>query len=157
MDVFSTIGPYCYEWHAFGVMAVDCIRANQVPMIASPYHRLSTSNAVRGIAIWILACGVIFYTIDGLATRPVPVKVESFRFEGMNDEQVLSMALQAAYAMEPNSWWIHDSNPYLVFEQNRDYKISPGMYAAFDLNLTKDAESKPIAVLGTRMAGVNLP
>ncbi len=126
-------------------------------MFASPYHRLTASNSVRGIALWILACAAVFYIIDGLATRPIPVQVESFRSPGMNDEQVLSMALQAAFSMEPNPWWIHDRNPYLVFEEERDYRISPRMYAAFDLELTTDAASQPIALFNTRVAGVQIP
>ena len=63
-------------------------------MLASPYHRITTSNSIRGIILWIVTCFTVFYIIDGLATRPKAVEVESFRKIGMSDEQVLAMALQ---------------------------------------------------------------
>ena len=48
----------------------------------------------------MVTCFTVFYVIDGLATRPKGVEVEKFRKMGMNDEQVLAMALQKANAME---------------------------------------------------------
>jgi len=126
-------------------------------MLASPYHRITSSNAVRGIALWIAMCGLVYYVTDGIATRSVAIDVESFRSEKMTDEQVLSQALQAAFAREHNAWWIHDKQPYLVFDTTRNYDISPSTYAAFDLMLTRDASSNPIAFLETNVAGMRVP
>lgn len=116
-------------------------------MLASPYHRITTSHTVRGIVMWFLMCFMVYWVMDGLATRPVAIEVEDFRKSGMSDEHVLSMALQEAAETMDNHWWIHDRQPYLVFDASREYAISPGMYAAFDIEITYDASKKPIAVL----------
>jgi len=126
-------------------------------MLASPYHRISSSNTVRGIVLWFLTCLTVFYVINGLATRPLPIEVESFRKAGMNDEQVLSIALQKAYESRKNSWWINGRESYLVFDDQREYRISQAMYEAFDLRLTEDAASQPIAVFERKMAGMRTP
>lgn len=126
-------------------------------MLASPYHQISSSNAVRGIALWILMCDLVFYCVDGFATRSVPIYVEDFRSPSTNDEQVLSLALQVAFAVEFNSWWIHNKRPYLVFDTTRNYRISPETYAGYELQLTRDASSNPIAVFEANAAGIRIP
>ncbi len=126
-------------------------------MLASPYHRITSSNAVRGIALWLAVCGFVFYMIDAIATRSVAFEVESFRSDNMTDEQVLSQALQAAFATERNAWWIRNKRPYLVFDTRRNYDISQRTYAALDLVLTHDAFSNPIAVIGPSVAGIRVP
>lgn len=121
-------------------------------MLASPYHQITTSNSVRGIILWIVTCFTVFYVIDGLATRPRAVEVEAFRKTGMNDEQVLAMALQKANESKEVSWWINDRETYLVFDTTRDYRISDATFAAFDLTPSLDAAEKPIAVFSQQKA-----
>jgi len=110
----------------------------------------------------MITCFTVFYVIDGLATRPMPVEIESFRKIGMNDEQVLAMALQEANESRAVSWWIHDRETYLVFDSTRDYRISAATYAAFDLKLDQRSEfgatqTTPIAVFEQKAAGVQVP
>ena len=123
-------------------------------MLASPYHRITTSSSVRGIILWMVTCFTVFYVIDGLATRPKAVDVESFRKVGMNDEQVLAMALQKANESKKVSWWVNDRETYLVFDTTRDYRISAATFAAYDLEPTTDAQEKPIAVFSHQKAAV---
>ena len=73
-------------------------------MFASPYHQVTDSSSVRGIILWMLMCFTVFYVIDDLATRPKPIDVENFRSVGMNDEQVLAMALQEANRHREVAW-----------------------------------------------------
>lgn len=126
-------------------------------MLASPYHQITSSNSVRGIILWVLMCIGVFYVLNGLATRPMAVEVESFRKPGMTDEQVLSIALQKAYSSRKNNWWINERESYLVFDTVRQYQISQAMYQAFDLTLTENAASQPIAVFDPKMAGMRAP
>lgn len=126
-------------------------------MLASPYHQITTSNSVRGIILWALMCIAVFYVINGLATRPMGVEVENYRKPGMTDEQVLSIALQKAYSSRKNNWWINERESYLVFDTVRQYQISQAMYEAFDLTLTENAASQPIAVFNPKMAGMRAP
>ena len=126
-------------------------------MLASPYHRLTNSNSVRGVLLWLITCFTVFYVIDGLATRPLAVEVESFREAGMTDEQVLSMALQRANDVQANRWWIHDREAYLFFDTTRDYRISSATYEAFDLQPGTDADNTPIAVRGPQVARMQAP
>lgn len=121
-------------------------------MLASPYHQITTNSSVRGIILWLVTCFTVFYVIDGLATRPKAVEVETFRKTGMNDEQVLAMALQKANESKEISWWINDRETYLVFDTTRDYRISAATYAAYDLEPTTDAQEKPIAVFSQQKA-----
>lgn len=121
-------------------------------MLASPYHRITTSSSVRGIIRWMVTCFTVFYVIDGLATRPKAVDVESFRKVGMNDEQVLAMALQKANESKKVSWWVNDRETYLVFDTTRDYRISAATFAAYDLEPKTDAQEKPIAVFSQQKA-----
>jgi len=126
-------------------------------MLASPYHQITASNAIRGILLWILTACTVFYIINGLATRPLPVPVEHYRQEGMSDEHVLSIALQRAIDKRSNSWWINDHDVYLVFDSTRDYRISQAMYAAYDIRMSEDARSEKIAILPSdrkRVAGM---
>lgn len=97
--------------------------------------------------MWFLMCFMVFWVLNGLATRPLAIDVEDFRKSGMSDEHVLSMALQSAVTDKDNFWWIHDRQPYLVFDASRTYVIHPAMYAAFDIDITFDASKKPIAIL----------
>jgi hypothetical protein len=126
-------------------------------MLASPYYRITSSNAVRGIALWILMCGCVFCILDGIATRSVPIQIEDFRTPDTNDEQVLSLALQLAFNVEYNYWWIHNKRPYLVFDTTRTYNLTPDVYTAYDLYLTKDASANPIAIFGSHAAGLRIP
>ena len=126
-------------------------------MLASTNFRLTNSANVRGALLWILTALVVFWVLDGLATRPKPVHVEEFRQVGMNDEQVLSLALQAAKASEHNGWWINDRTSYLVFDTSRTYAISEATYAAFDLKITRDAMENPIAIVNPNLAGMRKP
>ena len=91
-------------------------------------------------------CATVFYVLNGLATRPLGIQVESYRKDGMSDEQVLSMALQDAVTDKENFWWINDREAYLVFDSTREYRISPMTYAAFDIQMTLDAGKKRIGV-----------
>ena len=125
-------------------------------MFASPYHWVTDNRSVRGIVLWILMCFTVFYVIDDLATRPKPIDVENFRSVGMNDEQVLAMALQEANRHREVAWWINNRETYLVFDTTRDYRISDATLAAFDLTPAQDAAQKPIAVFGQRAAGMNI-
>lgn len=124
-------------------------------MLASPYHQITTSSSVRGVILWLITCFTVFYVIDGLATRPKAIDVEDFREMGMNDEQVLAMALQEANETQEVSWWINDRETYLVFDTTRDYRISEATFAAFDLTPTQDASQKPIAVFEQKAAGIS--
>ncbi|MDE2997186.1 MAG: hypothetical protein OXT73_10710 [Bacteroidota bacterium] len=124
-------------------------------MLACPYHQITTSNSVRGIILWLVTCFTVFYVIDGQATHPRAVEVESFRKAGMNDEQVLAMALQKANESKEVSWWINDRENYLVFDTTHDYRVSDATFAAFDLSPTLDASEKPIAVFNQhKVAGM---
>lgn len=126
-------------------------------MLASPYHRLTNSNSIRGVLLWLITCFTVFYVLDGLATRPLAVEVESFRRGGMTDEQVLSMALQRANEVQENRWWINDREAYLFFDTTRDYRISSATYAAFDLKPGTDADNTPIAIRETQVARMRAP
>jgi hypothetical protein len=123
-------------------------------MLASPYHQITTNSSVRGIILWLVTCFTVFYVIDGLATRPMGIEVEDFRKTGMNDEQVLAMALQEANEHREVQWWINDRETYLVFDTSRDYRISDATFAAFDLTPSQDASDKPIAVFEQKAAGI---
>ncbi len=123
-------------------------------MLASPYHQITTNSSVRGIILWLVTCFTVFYVIDGLATRPMGIEVEEFRKTGMNDEQVLAMALQEANEHREVQWWINDRETYLVFDTTRDYRISDATFAAFDLTPSQDASDKPIAVFEQKAAGI---
>jgi hypothetical protein len=128
-------------------------------MLASPYHKLTNSNSVRGVLLWIITCFTVFYVIDEMATRPLAIEVEDFRHSGMSDEQVLSMALQKANEVQANRWWINDREAYLVFDKEHNYNISSATYAAFNLELEQDQadEPKPIAVIRQKSAGMRVP
>jgi len=95
-------------------------------------------------------CMTVFYVLNGLATRPLGIDVESYRKDGMSDEQVLSMALQDAVTDKDNFWWINDREAYLIFDSKREYRISPMTYAAFDIEITFDSAQKPIGVFEPR-------
>ncbi len=123
-------------------------------MLASPYHQITTSSSVRGVILWLVTCFTVFYVINGLATRPKPIEVENFRKVGMNDEQVLAMALQEANESKEVMWWINDRETYLVFDTTRDYRISDATFAAYDLKPSQDASQKPIAVFEQKAAGI---
>lgn len=123
-------------------------------MLASPYHQITTNSSVRGIILWLVTCFTVFYVIDGLATRPKGIEVEDFRKTGMNDEQVLAMALQEANEHREVIWWINDRETYLVFDTTRDYRISDATFAAYDLTPSLDASEKPIAVFEQKAAGI---
>lgn len=123
-------------------------------MLASPYHQITTNSSVRGIILWLVTCFTVFYVINGLATRPMGIEVEDFRKMGMNDEQVLAMALQEANEHREVVWWINDRETYLVFDTTRDYRISDATFAAYDLTPSQDASDKPIAVFEQKAAGI---
>lgn len=139
-------------WHTLcnGVDRINYFVSWTVPpppaMLASPYHQISSSHTVRGIVLWFLMCFTVFYVLNGLATRPLAIPVESYRKAGMSDEHVLSMALQDAVTERNNFWWINDREAYLVFDSAREYRISPMTYAAFDIHITFDAGQKRIGV-----------
>lgn len=128
-------------------------------MLASPYHKLTSSNSVRGVLLWVITCFTVFYVLDGLATRPLAVEIEDFRKKGMSDEQVLSMALQKAKEIQPNRWWINDREAYLVFDSTHPYNISPATYAAFNLEVAQDAadDPQPIALMKPKIARMQAP
>lgn len=106
---------------------------------------------------WILTCLLVYFVLDAVATRPVPVHVERFREAGMTDEQVLSQAVQHAYRLEKNVWWIHDKQPYLVFAPWRRYDIDPGHYAAFNLEIRADERQNLIGILRPALATLGTP
>ena len=103
-------------------------------MLASPYHKLTNSNSVRGVLLWMITCFTVFYVIDEMATRPLAIEVEDFRHSGMSDEQVLSMALQKANEVQANRWWINDREAYLVFDKEHNYNISSATMPLLILN-----------------------
>ncbi len=123
-------------------------------MLASTRYHIRSSSASRAVMIWLLTCMSVYYVLDGVATRHVAIKVENFRTPGMSDEQVLSLAVQNAYAGESNYWWINDKTPYLVFDRSRDYDVSPQLYEVFDLEMVANASTGPIGLLKPRVASM---
>lgn len=126
-------------------------------MLFSTRYYVRSSASLRAVLIWFLTCAAVYWAIDGIATRSVAVHVEEFRTEGMSDQQALASAVQAAYEIEPNPWWIRSKRPYLVFDQGRDYRIPPELYAAFDLEVVQDGMKRPVAVLKPNVASVLSP
>ena len=123
-------------------------------MLASTRYHVRTTSASRAVLIWIITCFSVFYVVDGVATRDVPIHVEQFRTPGMSDEQVLSLAVQQAHETEANYWWINDKRPYLVFDPARDYKVTPQLFEVFDLEVVSTAPQGPIGLLKPRMASM---
>ncbi|MBO6575241.1 MAG: hypothetical protein JJ896_07500 [Rhodothermales bacterium] len=123
-------------------------------MLASTNYHIKSTSATRAVFIWLLTCCSVFYVMDGVATRDVPIHVEDFRTPGMSDEQALSLAVQAAHASEPNYWWIHDKRPYLVFDPARDYSVTPQLFEVFDLEMVSSSQTGPIGLLRPRMASM---
>lgn len=116
-------------------------------MLASPVYRLTDSPGIRGTALWLLTALLVFWFIDGMATRPHAVHIERYREAGMSDEQTLSIALQEARASEKNVWWINDRTSYIVFDGDRSYEISDATYRAFGLRIDEKATRSPIALV----------
>ena len=128
---------------------------NHLPdMLASTRYHIRSTSSTRAILIWMMTCMSVFYVLDGIATRDVAVHVENFRTPGMSDEQVLSLAVQEAHAIETNVWWIHDKRPYLVFDQSRDYAVTPQLFEVFDLEMVSNTAQGPIGLLRPRMASM---
>jgi len=123
-------------------------------MLASPTYRITDSSGVRGTALWILTALMVFWSINGIATRPHAVHFEQYREAGMSDEQTLSIALQEARASENNVWWINDRTSYIVFDGDRSYDISDATYRAFGLRIAEDATRNPIAMVDRTSARV---
>lgn len=126
-------------------------------MLFSTRYHFRTTSSFRAVLVWLLTCASVFWVIDGIATRSVPVHVEEFRAPGMSDQQALAVAVQAAYAIEPNGWWIRGKRPYLVFDSGRSYAIPADFYAAFDLEVVEDAYRRQVAVLKPSVASILAP
>ena len=112
------------------------------------------SSPLRSLFTWIAVCVATFLVLNAYATRPIPVHVEQFRAAGMDDEQVLTEALQAAKQLKGNEWWINDARPYLVFQSGRQYKIDPSFLSLSDLEITRDGQTlvgrfKPVPAVVT--------
>ncbi|HRR08869.1 MAG TPA: hypothetical protein PLO56_09275 [Rhodothermales bacterium] len=80
--------------------------------------RLRLSSALM---VWLLSCSIGAFVLDTYATRPLPILVESFRSEGMTDEQVVQKAMRTAREQSANWWWVHDRKATLVFAKTRSY------------------------------------
>ncbi len=93
-------------------------------------------------SLWLSMCLTVFALLDAYATRPVPVYVEAFRAQEMDDEQVLVQALQSAYKERGNFWWINEKRPYLVFESSRKYNVDPSFYAVRDIKITNSDDAQ---------------
>lgn len=126
-------------------------------MLFSTRYHFRTSSSARAVLIWMLTCASVYWVLDGIATRTVPVHVEEYRVVGMSDQQALAVAVQAAYQVEPNGWWIRGKRPYLVFEEGRAYNIPPELYAAFDLEIVEDGSHRPVAMLKPNVASILSP
>jgi hypothetical protein len=104
--------------------------------------------------VWVLTCASVYWIVDGVATRSIPVFVEDHRTTGMTDEQMLAVAVQRAYEVENNSWWINDKSAYLVFDPRKTYSLSPELLDAYDLTFVEDGFRRPIAILRPNVAAV---
>lgn len=123
-------------------------------MLASTRYHIRSTSATRAVMIWLLTCCSVYWVLDGIATRDLPVYVENFRTPGMTDEQVLSLAVQQAHEVEPNYWWINNKRPYLVFDPARDYNVTPQLFEVFDLEVVATSNQTPIGLLKPRMASM---
>lgn len=108
----------------------------------------------RALLTWVAMCVATFFVINTYATRPIPIYVEQFREAGMDDEQVLTEALQAARTSRDNEWWINNAKPYLVFQSGRQYRIDPTFLSYSDLDLTREGQTlvgrfKPVPAVVT--------
>ena len=111
-------------------------------------------SPVRSLFSWIAVCVVTFLAINLYATRPLPIHVEQFRTAGMDDEQVLTEALQVAKTVGHNPWWINDARPYLVFQSGRRYAIDPAFLSFSDLEIVREGQTlvgrfKPVPAVVT--------
>jgi hypothetical protein len=141
-------------WHVFWEGRFHAASLPVLILLQMKHFRL---NAFQAVGLWLVTCVLVYLAFDLYATRRVPIHVEQFRQAGMGDEQVLSLAVQEAYRVENNLWWIHDKQPYLVFEKHRRYQIHPNLYAAFDLKITTDHQQNPIGLLRPTLAAVQRP
>lgn len=112
------------------------------------------NSPVRSLLTWVAVCVLTFLVLNTYATRPVAVHVEQFRSAGMDDEQVLTEALQAAKTTQLNPWWINDARPYLVFQAGRQYKIDAAFLSFSDLEIVREGQTlvgrfKPIPAVVT--------
>lgn len=90
-----------------------------------------------GLALtWLVVSILVFTAIDTYATREVPLPVEYFRGPGMTDEEAVAAAVGEAFRIERNLWWIHNKQPFLVFDTVRTYHFDPAQYETFDLHIT---------------------
>lgn len=85
------------------------------------------------VLLWILTCALVFGVIDQAATRPTEVYAEEFRRANLSDEEVLLLAVQDARERGNNWWWIHDSQPVVVLDSLRDYRIDPALLRVVDI------------------------
>lgn len=88
------------------------------------------------VSVWLVVSVLVFTGIDALATRPVPVAVESFRERGMSDREVIAAAAHEASRLQRNPWWIHDRMTYLVLDPTRSYDVDSELYSTFNLQIT---------------------
>lgn len=141
-------------WHVFW----ECLRYAVFPLLLTRLRMQRFQfNAFQAVGLWLITCLLVYLAFDLYATRRIPIHVEQFRQVGMGDEQVLSLAVQEAYRIEDNLWWINDKQPYLVFDKHRRYQIHPNLYAAFDLQITTDHDQNPIGLIRPTLAAVQRP
>lgn len=100
--------------------------------------------------VWIVVSLTVFTALDALATREVPLHVEDFRRPEMTDEEVVTAAVQEAFRIEKNHWWIHDKQPYLVFDASRTYHFDPDGYTTFRLEIRSRSRRGTIGLLRAR-------
>lgn len=112
------------------------------PLQRSP----STFSTPKAIFAWLVTCAIVFYSVDSLATRPIPIRVEDYRMSGMTDEEVLSKAMQALYNHKPLVWWIHSPQPYLLFHPRHEYDIDEALYRAFQLQIQTDEHYNTVGI-----------
>ena len=99
---------------------------------------------------WLVVSIVVFSAINAFATREVPLHVEDFRGTGMNDRAVVAAAVQEAFRVRPNGWWIYDKHPYLVFDTTRAYHFDPDGYETFRVEILPGHTRGTIGLLRTR-------
>ena len=92
-------------------------------------------SPLRAFLLWLGTCLFVFYSLNLYATRPVPVDVSAFRDDGMDEEQILAQAIQAADEMRTNFWWVNGKQPYLVLDASMKDRVDPAFFSNRDVRI----------------------
>ena len=92
-------------------------------------------SPLRAFLLWLGTCLFVFYSLNLYATRPVPVDVSAFRGDGMDEEQILVQAIQAADDLRPNLWWVNEKQPYLVLDPSLKNRVDPAFFSNRDVHI----------------------